>query len=105
MSRYTLEPLLTKHEVVIGWDRPLANFFLQVRDLTIADDDDTMDPVLVWLGADGYASETNVESVLGEARKWAHLPEDLHARLLRDQRANPAGSPPPALAAMKRRRL
>jgi hypothetical protein len=104
MSRYTLEPLLPEHEIVIGWDRPLANFFLQVRDLTIAEDDDTKDPIIVWLGADDYASEMDVESVLAEARRWAAVPDDLQSRLLCDQRANPAGPPSPLPVAMTRRR-
>lgn len=29
MSRHILEPLNSHYEVSVGWDRPLANFFLQ----------------------------------------------------------------------------
>jgi hypothetical protein len=104
MSRYSLEPLSARHEVAIGWDRPLANFFLQVRDLTIADNDDSTDPIIVWLGADEFGSEPDAESVLAEARRWAHVPDDLRDRLLGDERSNPARNPPAVLAAMKHHR-
>jgi hypothetical protein len=83
MSRYRLAPRNQRHEVSIGWDRPLFNFFLQVRDLDI--DEDKADPIVVWLGADGFATETAVDRVLVEASRWAMIPEDLRVRLLSDQ--------------------
>jgi hypothetical protein len=84
MSRYTLEPHSQRYEVSIGWDRPLANFFLQVVDRDV--DEDKADPILVWLGADGYATETDVDHVLEEASTWAMIPQEFRTRLLSDQR-------------------
>ena len=84
MSRYRLAPRNRRHEVDIGWDRPLFNFFLQVRDLDI--DEDKADPMVVWLGADGFATETAVDPVLDEASRWAMIPEGMRVRLLSDRR-------------------
>ncbi len=83
MSRYMLAPHSRRHEVCIGWDRPLANFFLQVRDLDVHEDE--ADLVIVWLGADDYATETEVDHVLEEASRWALVPQVLRAQLLLDQ--------------------
>jgi hypothetical protein len=66
MSRYTIKGHEETHEIVIGWDAPLANFFLQVKDLERNEDDE---PV-VWLGAEGYGTQTNVDLILAEAAKW-----------------------------------
>jgi hypothetical protein len=93
MSRYTLAPLSPSYEISIGWDPPLANFFLQVRDLTI--DEDTADPVIVWLGADDYGTEPAVDPVLLEASRWAVVPQDLRTLLQRDQQCE--GLRPPIL--------
>ena len=84
MSQHTLEPLQSHHEVTIGWDPPLSNFFLQVHDRDVAEDEG--DPVIVWLGADRPATELDVDRVLKEAANWAVIPEDLRERLLRDKR-------------------
>ena len=83
MSHYELTPQDSRYEVTIGWDPPLANFFLQVRDREI--DDSDADPITVWKGADGYATEIDVARVLEEAAKWADVPADLLDRLLSDK--------------------
>lgn len=83
MSRYPLEPHNPRHEVHVGWDRPLSNFFLVVLDPHV--DEDTGDPIVVWLGADGYATEPHVDHVLQEASKWAVVPRGLRALLLFDE--------------------
>jgi len=85
MSRHLLEARNAHHEVSIGWDPPLANFFLQVQDLHT--DEAIEDPVFVWLGADGYATESNVDRVLAEAELWALVPCELRATLLAEQAA------------------
>jgi len=85
MSHYNLEPLTSHYEVSIGWDPPLGSFFLQVRDREV--DEVQADPVIVWLGADWPATETDVDSLLLEASQWAILPEDLRSRLLTDRTA------------------
>ena len=88
MSRYALAPHSARYEVSIGWDPPLANFFLQVRDCKI--DEQAADPVIVWLGADGYATEPAVDPVLEEASRWAAVPQDMRAFLLIDQQCEGA---------------
>jgi hypothetical protein len=82
MSRYELQPKQPHHEVSIGWDPPLGNFFLQVYDTDI--NDEVEDPVVVWLGADGYATETDVDQVLEEAAIWAEIIPELRSKLLQD---------------------
>lgn len=84
MSQHTLEPLQSHHEVMIGWDPPLSNFFLLVHDRDVTEDEG--DPVIVWLGADRPATELDVDRVLKEAANWAVIPEGLRERLLRDKR-------------------
>jgi hypothetical protein len=83
MSRYELEPYDTRYEVSVGWDRPLSNFFLQVCDTEA--DEEKVDPMIVWLGADGYATEMDVDRVLDEASKWAVVPTDIRVQLFLDQ--------------------
>jgi hypothetical protein len=84
MSRYELEPLNARYEVSVGWDRPLSNFFLQVYDTEA--DEEKEDPMIVWLGADGYATEMDIDRILEVLPKWAHIPSELRTRLLLDQR-------------------
>lgn len=83
MSRHSLEPLSCRYSVAIGWDAPLASFFLNVEDHTV--DDEKKDPILVWLGADGIGSEPEPDGVLEEASRWARVPIDLRPTLLRDR--------------------
>jgi hypothetical protein len=40
---------------------------------------------VVWLGADDYATEPDVDRVLQEASKWAVVPHSLRALLLFDE--------------------
>lgn len=84
MSRYELEPYNARYEVSVGWDRPLSNFFLQVYDLDA--DEEKEDPMILWLGAEGYATEIDVDRVLGEAAKWAVISSELRVHLLLDQK-------------------
>jgi hypothetical protein len=83
MSQHILDALNPRHEVMIGWDRPLSNFFLIVLDLTVAEDEE--DREIVWLGADRPATELDVDRVLKEACEWAVIPIDLRKKLLADQ--------------------
>lgn len=59
-------------------------FLFQVYDLEA--DEEKEDPIVVWLGADGFATEMDVDRVLGEASKWAVVPPDLQVHLLLDQK-------------------
>jgi hypothetical protein len=83
MIRYELEPYDARYEASVGWDRPLSNFFLQVYD-TEADEEEE-DPLIVWLGADGYATEMDVDRILEEVSRWAGVSADLRVHLLLDQ--------------------
>ena len=84
MSRRELTPLHPRHQVAVGWDPPLASFFLQVTDQEISEEE--ADPVIVWMGADGIGMEPDVDRILDEAAKWAVVPDDLRDQLLLDQR-------------------
>jgi hypothetical protein len=83
ISRYELEPYDARYEVSVGWDRPLSNFFLQVYDFEA--DEEKEDPMIVWLGADGYGMEMDIDRVLGELSRWAVIPAILRTQLLVDQ--------------------
>lgn len=82
MSRYELEPMEPAYEVTVGWDPGLGNYFLQVCDRRIVEDE--RDPYIVWLGADGLGTETDVDRILEEAARWAAVPDMLRAHLLAD---------------------
>jgi hypothetical protein len=49
MSRHVIPALFPNVTVVIGWDNPLNTFFAQVT--REQDDDDSHDPVVLWLGS------------------------------------------------------
>lgn len=74
----------------------MANFFLQVLDLAL--DEAAADPVIVWRGADNYATEPNVDPVLEEAARWATIPDELRRSLLKDQEKEGSRPPSPFLA-------
>jgi hypothetical protein len=89
MSRYNLQPIDANHQIVVGWDPPLGNFFLQVIDPSRGEEDE----LLVWLGADGIGTETSVDRILDEAGNWAIMPQDLRQVLLAEQAADPERTP------------
>ncbi len=97
MSRYDLTPHDPRYEVSVGWDPCLANYFLQVVDRQVTEEDEDHDRFLVWLGADGYATERDVDSVLEEADKWAFLADELPALLLGDRAREGTRPRPPLL--------
>lgn len=69
--------------VTIGWDPPLATFFLHV---VHADEDDP----LVWRGG-RYGECPEPGPLLALARGWSDaVPEDLLAELLAEELAEPA---------------
>lgn len=84
MSHYVLVPRNPRRVVSIGWDPPLANFFLQVFDRDAREEEG--DPEIVWLGADGYATEGDVNRILAEAEIWSFVPHDMRESLLSDQK-------------------
>jgi hypothetical protein len=98
MSRYTIEAHDEDHEIVIGWDAPLANFFLQVKNRW----NDEAQP-FVWLGAEGYGTQTDVDLILAEAAKWGPVRPDLRADLLSDQQTQGTQPKNPLLSALLER--
>jgi hypothetical protein len=87
MSRYVLEPLNPDHDVAIGWDSPLSNYYLQVLDKKASQE--PKQPV-VWLGADGHGTQPYVDPVLDVARQYAHVQPGLRGQLLADREKDPA---------------
>ena len=86
MSQHQLIPRDPRHDVTIGWDPGLANFFLQVLDRKVKERNEDEDPFIVWLGADGYDTEPDVNPVLEEAERWAFIPRGLRISLLTDHK-------------------
>jgi hypothetical protein len=94
MSRHELSPLpglVDVTAVVIGWDRPLETFFLQVMG--------RRGGVRIWRG-DRLRQLPTASSVIREASLYAAIPADLQARLQADQ-SDDAGPDGPALSALK----
>jgi hypothetical protein len=73
--------------VSIGWDAPLASFFLQVW---TGDEQDEDEGPAVWLGA-SYGEVRTPDPLIGIARRHVpDLPATLHRQLIIDQLAAPA---------------
>lgn len=69
MSRHVVVQEEKNRKFVYGWDQHLMSFFLQVRDLTIPEDDEEeRDPIIVWLGGAGSIMY-EVEDLVRAARK------------------------------------
>ncbi|MEU8376109.1 hypothetical protein AB0C22_23715 [Micromonospora sp. NPDC048894] len=84
MSRHDLTPLpqFARHEVAVGWDRPLRTYFAVVTDPDI-DDETAEGATPLHLGA---AEQVTDPAVIIEAvRPYAHIPDDLHATLQADR--------------------
>lgn len=105
MSRHSLQPLRglgAIYEVAIGWDRPLATFFVIV--FGVPDDGDDEDGVargdhgdelspLLWEGTAPGALATP-EAAIALAASYAIIPDALAARLAADrelERSTPGG--------------
>lgn len=50
---------------VFGWDQPLQTFYLQVHDLTRAEDEQ----IIAWLGVDNDTRMYELEQLVASARK------------------------------------
>ena len=90
MSRYVIKND-GKREVKVGWDPPLATYFLQVYDLT-ADDDDETNRIIVWEGLAPNAI-TTVEALEAMVKEWAFLPWSVRGSLKNDKLNSPPPSP------------
>lgn len=82
MSRYKMEPNNDRHTVIVGWDRMLSNFYLQVLDEQAESD---LDYEVLMMGSDGYAIEIDAAEVLSRAKEYASIPDDLLSKLLKDE--------------------
>ena len=83
MSRYRIpaqDPGLTAS---VGWDNPLTTFFAQVFDPSIEED---AEACLLWIGTAPEAIPT-VAALQAQLVGWATIPDDIVARLRRDQHA------------------
>lgn len=84
MSRYCLRPLPELnylYEISIGWDQPLATYFVAV----FGPPDHDGDPALLrWIGST-FAEIQNPADAIAYARPLAELPHNIHKRLRIDQ--------------------
>lgn len=94
MSRYTLEPLdscLAVASIAIGWDRPLASFFVTVFGPRDAEGEDV---IIEWQGTAPDELPT-AAAALAIAARYAKIPDGLSATLETDRlktMATPDGS-------------
>jgi len=94
MSRHQLtpKPAYPNHTIVIGWDRPLRTFYVQVMDFN-APDDETIghatDNPYIWLGCEAEEI-TNAADAADRVRPYAaEIPPGLIAQLKSEQAAEP----------------
>lgn len=76
MSRHVWTDVEKKHSVVVGHDRPLQHFFLQIEDLTADEDDEQarwivlswdgmpLDEIVAYLQEYDYKTPIDVAAVL-----------------------------------------
>ena len=83
MSRHTLDALSPRHEVVVGWDRPMGTFFAQVIDLEAVDEDLNM---ILWVGG-MYQEITRAFAVIEAVMPYAAPPTGLLAVLEAEREA------------------
>jgi hypothetical protein len=86
MSRHILTAKDPALRVVVGWDPPLATFFLQVEDLRKEDDEDE-DPMVAWLGFEPDEIPT-VEALAEKLAPWAEIPMETRLRLAAERLVN-----------------
>ena len=83
MSRYSIHAQNPALTIVVGWDNPLLTFFAQVFDPSIEED---AEACLLWVGTAPEAIPT-VTALQAQLAGWATIPDDIVARLGRDQQA------------------
>lgn len=85
MSRYPLTPRTDRADLAratIGWDRPLATFFIQAFGPA---DEDGEEPVLLWAGtAPGEIAQA--AEAIARIAPFAAIPDALEAQLEADRR-------------------
>lgn len=85
MSRYDLESrdIADSHlEIAIGWDRPLATYFVQVLDPTRDEEDPGFE--ILWQGT-SFGEIPSVDDAIALIAPWIDIPADLRALLILDR--------------------
>src|SRR5262245_35564236 len=90
MSRYNVPAQQPGLTVIVGWDNPLTTFFAQVFDPSLEED---VEACLLWIGTAPEAIPT-VAALQAQLAGWAPIPDDIVARLVREQQAPTPPSPP-----------
>ncbi|NUR59350.1 MAG: hypothetical protein HOV87_11875 [Catenulispora sp.] len=101
MSRHTLTPLapFAKHTIVIGWDRPLRTYYVQVVNHSAAEtDDDTAaqddaSNPYIRRGCD-FEEITDAAAAVAIVRPYAEIPPGLVAQLKTEQANDPGRGVP-----------
>ena len=81
MTRYYIQARQQRHEIVIGWDKPLHTYFAQVWD----EDQLSDDPVL-WVGV-AFGQVPSCEQLEHLLKPYADIPEDICIQLTQDKEA------------------
>jgi len=69
-------------DIVIGWDRPLNTFFVQVLDP--ARDEEDVGHEILWRGA-SFGEILSPDDAIALVMPWAEIPSDLHDILVADR--------------------
>lgn len=77
MSRYEVKGLQKSHLIIVGWDKPLQTYFIQVKDLLAEDVDDNM---ILWAGCTMHEIDT-VERLEVLGHDYAIIPNNIIRKL------------------------
>lgn len=84
MSRYKLKsPKYQNHEIVVGWDKPLRTYFCIIHDLSIDEDEEDIDPTILWIGTN-YDEIMTVEELCHQIAHFVTIPYETVVRLKQD---------------------
>lgn len=84
-KRMDLDPSLANLEIAIGWDRPLATYFLCVTRDPLPGEDADFDRIDVeWIGT-SHGEIMDARHLIERTRVYVIVPEDLAARLESDR--------------------
>lgn len=106
MSRYSIPAIHSEHQIVVGWDSPLASFFAEVIDQSLEAaiergecSEDDVDPMLLWVGAIPGEIPT-LEQLQSAIASFATIPNDIVEQLQSDY--DHPWSPSPMQQSMRR---
>ena len=75
----TTLPSRTGYEIIVGWDRPLATYFANVRPPE-QDEDDPDGGEVVWIGT-SVGEITSPDAIIEAVKPYAEIPPRLRAQL------------------------